>query len=540
MKSLTPSRLALAAAMVTIIFYTLLFLVLGPGTVITRLHSDTLNYLGQAQYLASHGTLAGFSFGEGFEPVVYASVAAYIRAPIFWFFQSFDTAIRAIQIQNAILLLILGFVWRQYLILRAPAHALLWSALPFAFLCLAYTPWIANAYLPAGDHLTSLLTMGFVVVCLQSERWAAVPRKRLLYGSLLFALLALATLQKVTSLALLAFAALHFAPTAKLSRRAWMVILAGGALTALAFLAVTHALVAHYITAGTAAYFTGQSPQIVAGRTLLSAFASAIPSQIIPNWQYVFAIADAPSFSLDPRQARWEWLPFILCGVAVSAVILRGAFLSRKTLAAELIFLAAVFPAYAISSNATARYFAITQPFFWLLFMRGMPVSSHHLARISQAMSLRLLTAALAVLALLAAGFLITRGTWSKSFSFARAASFIEDVNSAFAGGRTYLQSIDTGETLLLPSDLRWHVVNGAQYVPEDRAMERACNGYSVYLPLTCDRRNCSMAKTRVDGIKARLSGADWEAAYDQQNNAAEIIFWRMRPKPLACKELVK
>ena len=105
-----PWRIIAYAATAMTVFYGVVLSLIPTNIVITRLHYDPLIYFLQAQYLAAHGTLKGLTFGVGLGPVVYAPIAAYVRAPLFLLFHNVDTLIRVIQIENVILLVGVGIL----------------------------------------------------------------------------------------------------------------------------------------------------------------------------------------------------------------------------------------------------------------------------------------------------------------------------------------------------------------------------------------------------------------------------------------------
>ncbi len=489
-----------------------------PGLVYAKLQTDAAVYLAQARHLWYDGSANHIVVGDGMAPIVYAPLAAYLRAPLFGLTSDPDTLVRLVQAQNIVLLVLLGWLSTRYLVAKLPSRASpAWLALPWLLLTATYNPWALNAALPLGDHLYALLTMGALLLGAKQQRdvLGSPGRSRL---AVVAAMIALGVAQKFTSLALLpALAAPALRRIVRRSPRkaAALAVLLLAASAGLAWLLLE--LISFYAQGAWLRYFDGKAPSEVALNTMTNLLVAALPNQIVPNFSYLFHRDFSATHAVLFGDLTHANTLAATIGLGLSATIVTGAWAARRSMLPELVLFVLVTPIYAIVSNSTSRYLASLQPVFvvWLFF--GMDACRTRLRTLMPEAETRrrwrrgsTIAACLAVAGGIAAAGpnLIDSFTKRHDYGVAQALGFLDDLARGFTAGRAKLESIAPagGNALLLyeADDLRWYPIDGVRYVAPELAAGRLCDGRDVYVVHVCDIRNCA----RLD----RVSSTDAQA----------------------------
>ncbi|MFZ1989007.1 MAG: hypothetical protein WAW96_04470 [Alphaproteobacteria bacterium] len=536
-----------AAILVLIAFYAFALSFISPSLVIAKLQADCLNYFTQAQYLARHGTLKGLSFGDGTGLLVYAPIAGYVRAPLFLISHTIDITIRAIQVENVVFLALVGLLSWEYLRLRLPAQfSRAWCLVPFVWLCMVYMPWFYNAYMPASDHIFAVWQLAFIALCLHSEWWLRTAPRGIAFGLLLLVLLVIAAIQKFTALALLAYAFVLFVERYRPPLR---VVIAGG-LAALAFAGGAFislsALYMTYVHTGIVHGFLGKPIERVVIEIALTFFASFLPAQIIPNFSYIFMRVGDPTLPLELSKAHLEWIPGILIGFAISAMILRGAWASRRSTRPELAMLFLTVPIYAAVTQGGGgmRYLAYMQPTLLLYFLVGAePIWKLLQKRLGGALPY-LATAAAASTAIVTVASLGTSVMASPVKNVRDFVRFFSQLDHDYSETRKAIDAVAGPHTRFLDlvvGNERWNPIAGVTYIRPDLATSMICHGYMVYAELDCDRRNCpSIKQTADESLHQVLTSQPLNlvTVYEEHTEASEAMIKRLelRNPSTACR----
>lgn len=507
---------------------------LGPGLVYAKLQSDAAVYLVQARHLWFEGSAWNFAIADGTPPILYTPVPAYLRAPLFGLAADAGTVVLLVQLQNLVLLGLLGVVSQRYLVRRLPAGAsAAWQVAPWLCLALTYNPWIVNLALPMGDHLFALLTMGSVLAFVEAEHRVA-PRARWLILTSGFLMTAVAAVQKVTGAGALGYAAVL---AGRGGRGRW--VLAAAGVTALVTFGLFGGVHRHTFGVGASHYLSKRDPALVALDTVLNLVVAAVPNQLVPNFSYLLARDFSATHAVTTAALTGPNLPWLLAGCALTALVAAGAWRERRRLAPELAMLALTVPVYALATNSTSRYLASMQPVFWLLAVAGGQVLTARLPKPGPK------TWAAAAAALLVAVGLIATNL-SRSFSARHAATaadlpdFLRELARTFESGQRDLLARSARQPapwiVLTNDDIRWYALAGARYLPAAGAAAAACRGEEVYTVFACDARNCErQARRREAEIAALAQALQPMAVFDEVGAAGRFRIERWRPRPGAC-----
>jgi hypothetical protein len=235
-------------------------------------------------------------------------------------------------------------------------------------------------------------------------------------------------------------------------------------------------------------------------------------------------------------------LPWIVAGLAISGLVLSGAWRERERLAPELLLLATTVAVYAMATNSTSRYLASVQPVFWVLLLAGgAPVWK-------RLQPFRGLVAAAAAVAALGVGANMATNI-TRSFSGLHGARwpelfpFLRDLSTTFEQGQQRVgvlagASPDT-RFVLLADDIRWRAIAGVRFVAAQDAGAAVCAGAPVYVVHACDARNCVRLAHDEQGGRDQLSsqGLVSSPVYTARSAAAtfQIDRWH-RPPGQPCK----
>ena len=511
-----------------------------PAFFYPRLQTDPLNYWLKAQSLVDSGTTAA-RWGVNTAPFPYAAMPGILRVPALFLFHDFDHQLRAIQLAN---ILIVGtvallsayiFSWSQ----PASRHAAV-IALAFAFTLLSPV-WIANVFLPLADAPYAAFSLGAIVVATRilcshtplSRQAGMIAAFCVLFG-IAFSL-------RFTAPAILVFSAV-------LARGHWRrhVLPARTSLAiAGAMIIVLLALVQFNHQAIFGRYFTEPFFFLVRGEKsgmVLNLLGSALPSQIVPNFSTGFAHppvrADySASFSRSPADAAW-----LLLGLAVSAVMMMGAWASRRRFLPEIVYVLLPLPVLAAILPSTTRYVMTYQPFLWIFFFVGasLVATKFDLRRRLSKHRVVLLFGAVA----LGAGVLGLRvwravGTASErnfSLSLSQTPQYIGDVAHTFRALRTYLETLPRDSALLVGDHGvagRWKAISGLDYYIPDSALTLVAQERPVYVLAECGTLEvCLGWKFYKEDIRERVTkfgGFEFDSVFAADAPRAKVQVYRLR-----------
>ena len=508
----------------------------GSNIFIAKLHDDSLIYFAQSQLLASSGSTQGLSYGDGLAPVTFAPIAAYVRLPIFLFLRDFNAIVRVIQVQNVILLICVALLSWRYLVLRLPTDAApFWRFAPFFMVATCYTPWFSNAYLPLSDNIFAALTMAFIVLCLEYDRWMRSWPLQLLWGVLIIAILTIASIQKGTAMAMLAYLAVFMTSRHRFS---WRQSLAGLG-TILLFVAIMvwseSRLYGYYASIALTHSIDNRPLGLLIGNSLFNFFASALPAQIVPNFNFTFMNRSDLTLGLLLTDFQATWAPFVLLGFTISALILLGAWKGRRFLAPELTLILLTAPLYALIVNGggTIRYLAFVQPVYLLLFVTGLRTVRLQIPSewVVKPRAIMFSVAAIALIGVAGVSTSIMAAPMQRIFSMR---GFLSDLDRAFGAERRIVASLANDRTRfvnIVEGNARWNAVAHVRYAAPGLVPELLCRGHEVYWVFDCDRRNCSaakmLAKKSMDELD-RLGSIRLNTIYTDHSSAAEITIRRV------------
>ncbi len=527
-----------AVALACVATWIIVAWLVSPGIVYAKLQWDAAVYLAQARHLWTMGSASEIVLGDGLAPIVYSPLTAYVRAPLFGLTDDPATLVRLVQVENVALLALLGCIASLYMALRLPPGASRkWLAAPWIILTLTYNPWALNLVLPLGDHVYAVLTMSVLLLAVEpvaGVRTHGSPWRLVALGILA----GLAMVQKFTSLALLPAVLLPYVHSSRVARLLLVPVLVTVAVATW----LGRGLFAFYIQGAFQRYLDGRSITEIALNTLTNLIVAALPNQIVPNFSYLFhrdfGATHAVLFSdLSSANAM-----FALLGCALTALIVAGAWIMRRTMSTELIFVLAVVPVYAIVSNSTARYLSSVQPVLlvWLIAALSRYRQAWCATPI-KALPVKLLHSrwSLAAAGVVAACIIVSNLT--RSFTARRASTlsgtkhFLDSLSTGFERGRNELAKLQRAnpdlQLLDQADDIRWYAIAGIGYVSSDRVFTSVCAGRAAYAVFACDIRNCARLSAQLDRERAAtaLLPFDFESVYRDDASWGRFDIERIR-----------
>ncbi|MEO8578490.1 MAG: hypothetical protein ABI556_17390, partial [Gemmatimonadales bacterium] len=158
-----------AAVMLTAVFS------VDPAYNYPRLITDQLLYYMKALSFVNQGTTAAHAAVNS-GPFIYAAAPGLLRAPFIAAFSNFDDQLRAIQVSNIALGIILGAL-SAYIVSWALPHRYHWLAVSFAYATLLLNPvWVTNMLSPLADlpyavaSLGALIALNRMIIGTEAER----------------------------------------------------------------------------------------------------------------------------------------------------------------------------------------------------------------------------------------------------------------------------------------------------------------------------------------------------------------------------------
>lgn len=510
---------------------------LGPGLMYAKLQSDSSIYLLQAKILWETGTAWNFSIADGLPNLVYTPIPAYIRAPLFIFDNTGMALTLLVQLQNISILTILAWTSQRYLEIRLPKNtSSAWPAAPWILISLTYQPWLLNVFMPLGDHLFALLSMGTLVLFLEADRQTeSSMAKSMAYSGHIMT--AVAVIMKSTAIGLFMYALLLFGKKSHPMRRTLPL---GGAIV-ISTLTIYSQLHGQVLSTGIKHYLTHKSPQDVLADTLTNLTFAALPNQIIPNFSYLLGRDFTSTHAYLASSISLDHTIWLAIGFLITSAIGIGAWRSRHQNLPELILLSVNIPLYALATNSTARYLASIQPIFWLFLLSSHTQFEAMLKRHRQ----KILIATISII-LIALPKLTTN--MSRSFSaltnttIGSMPDFLHQLAETFEKGNrtliTVLNNHSNSKIVITNNDSRWAVLASAKFIAVNQAGNAACSGTTLFTVFACDARNCSRLKKDYHQVSAQLhnQGLVLKNVIHLENPASTFDVDHWQPTLSGCK----
>ncbi len=531
--------LLIAGAAVGAIMLTAVFSV-DPAYNYPRLITDQLLYYMKGLSFVRDGTTAARA-AINVPPFTYAATPGLLRTPFIAAFGDFDDQLRAIQVSNIALGVILGGL-SAYVLSWALPRRLHDLAVAFSFTTLLLNPvWVTNMLSPLADLPYAVASLGAVVVVNRMIR-GTESEKRSPFLKLLFVLLFIVAFGcRYTAPVILLYGWLvfrqqknkHDAVGTALRRVGVAAIIALAAL----IIADFHTIVFGYLW---------QPYQLLIHsdiRTLaLNTFALGIPSQVIPGLDLLYR---APILNID-KPVFWSNpvdLGLTALGVAISAVTAIGAWRGRSQFAAEAWYVLAPLPVLAAMIPSTARYLLSYQPFVWLFLYIGVSGFAAHLAprfRWRRAMTLALVAlccvGAMTVLYIRSGRVTGSQRVTLASFSLGRGRRHAPEVARTYRALREFLESLPAGDALMLGergSSGQWKVIAGIDYYDPDTALATIARRRAIYVVANCQSKVfCSGFREAIKDREAQIRtyGAfEFDSVFAARNNYSAAAVYRLR-----------
>jgi hypothetical protein len=372
----------------------------------------------------------------------------------------------------------------------------------------------------------------------------------LFMAAALAVVLIVATIQKITALALLGYAGVVYFQCYKPKRKHIIAAVAVITVIVCALIYSFRSLYMHYIDAVICSAVVSGRPVIaVLFDMVLNLVGCAIPAQIWPNFSYVFSHSGDPAgLALLVVNFKLQWIPGLAVGLFTTAVVVRGAMLARKSLAPELVWLLLVIPAYSpvLDGAGTVRYLAYSQPVFLLLFLIGMApildkvrsfIETHNLSLLlEKKVYLGLLLIAGGLMAIISTVTLRSSVTARSTTSHFGMIEFLTLLDRDTDMARSTMKSLAKPDVELITTKEGaglWYLLYGIPYVREDLAVKEVCRGKKVYAVTFCDRRNCPLYFQSMENsleVARQTASIRLEPVSQYVSAASELVIYRIQP----------
>jgi hypothetical protein len=448
-----------------------------------RLADDSLLYYLKGLAFAETGhTIARSAVNR--EPFDYVAMPGVLRSPFM-----------IIQLAN-IALVTATAVMYSYVFSWAIPRARHWMAVgyTFGFILLSHA-WMANVFAPLADAPYAAFTIAAVIIAarlLCSDRPARSRPLTIVVGALLFAL---AFLVRYTAPVLVVYVGLLAAGRAKqfgTSRRAQL-IGTGSILTGVLALVVLNweTISRRYIHEPIA--FLLYAPK---KGMFLNLFGVALPSQIIPDFELVFARTPMLNVYQPVFGTTRTDVALTAAGIAVSLLFFFGMWRARHRFTPEIWYFLAALPVLGLMIQSTSRYLMAYQPLVWIFFYIGASalfrpvVSRFRLHPLAPITSLSLLVLSATGLVYLHSPRIVgAAGNRSAAISLGKTRDYVNEIASTFGDLRRFLDRLPKDRTLLIGARStmgRWKVISGLDYYQPDSALRVAARQHDIYVVLEC------------------------------------------------------
>ncbi|MHB8066514.1 MAG: hypothetical protein ACYDIC_01290 [Desulfobaccales bacterium] len=532
----------ISANLIFISYYLVVIYLINVGYIYSRLDGDPFNYFVMAKSLAETGS-TNVSAVEEFGSIVYTKIPAYIRSPLFLIFKDLDTLLRAIQVLNIIILTIVVNIFWVYLRKTIPVT---WpkslTFLPFIYLC--FNPWFTNVFLPLADTIYALFFFSSILI-IKTIDVMIISLKRLILVMMMLAMFMwTAFLLKFTSASILAFMVIYFLQNKNkynCKESPWAIIvkwsLVSGALLIIIFgLFANINLIKWYIGAGISYYNLSVQR---AGQVFLESIAnllfSAVPAQIIPNYNSFYDYLGKYKMGLELSQITLNNSLFLIIGLAISAVIGAGIWRSKRIMGAEIGCLAVMLPVLMIATNSTARLLSVVQPFFWIFFLQGIIVNKPLLAEKSRKFIFVII--GLFIVIILATQYRYVRKVCNYLINGVRPVvmvAMMDKISVTYEASKKFIDSLPKERTrfVFIPNfRAKWYAISNIKYVSDKNIATKLKEGYDIYVVVDCTRRYCKDKIAEAHLILKEL--ADSQAignslVFSRENSEAKTFIYKL------------
>jgi hypothetical protein len=370
------------------------------------------------------------------------------------------------------------------------------AAIYFAFAFSLLSPvWVANIFLPLADAPYAAATLGAVLLATALMTSDIRLSRRPLLLAACAGLFVFAFFLRFTAPVLLVFVGmLAFARLKEHGHADWVkwtgIAIAAVAIGALAVLN-SEAILGRYMWEPLAFLMLGDKPGMI-----VNLLGAAIPSQVLPTFLLGFMHPPVQAIYRTSFSTTIPDMAWAAVGIAISLVIIIGAWLARNRFLPEIAYMLAAMPVIALMMPSTARYLMSYQPFFWIFFYLGAAWLAHRyapwLVRFLQSRT-AVLASALSVVALVV-GLRVWKvaGTASERYFAVTANSvprYVSDVSRTFRELRRFLESLPRERTLLVANFGtvgRWKVIADRDYYFPDSSLVDVVREKDVYLLVEC------------------------------------------------------
>lgn len=489
------------ANLLFISYYLSIIYLIDVGFIYSKLNSDPFNYFVMAKSLAETGS-TDVSVVEGDRPIIYTQIPAYVRFPLFLLFKDLDTRLRAIQVFNIILLTIVANIYWIYLRKTIPVS---WykdlTFLPFIYLC--FNPWFVNVYLPLSDLILALLFLSIIVIIKTIDPGKISLRRLFIVMMVLGIFMWSAFLLKFTSASLIAFMIIYFLQNNNNYQETRKSIIVKMSLTFISIVIIAFALltnfnlIKYYVKAGVGIY--GLSLHR-AGHVFIESMAnllfSAVPAQIIPNYMSFYDSVSKISMGLELTQITLNNSLFLIIGLAISVITGAGIWRLRRLMGAEIGCLLVMLPVVMITTNSTARYLSVIQPFFWIFFLQGITVIKPLIKEKSR--KLFIIMIGLFLFIIMSTQYRHIRKISNYTLSGIRPVmmvSFMEEISTTYQATKKFIDSLPKERTrfvFISNCGAKWYAISNIKYITHKNIAQKLKEGYDIYVVVDCIRRFCN------------------------------------------------
>lgn len=480
-----------------------------PAYYYPRLITDQLLYYLKAQSFVVHGTTDA-SVAVNLAPFNYAAAPGLLRAPFMYVFADFDDQLRAIQVTNVAMAVMLGtlFAYVVSWVLPLRLHS---AAVAYSFATLLFNPvWATNVLSPLADLPYALASLGALVVLTRLVCGTTREQNSVAMMALLVALFALAFVFRFTAPVLLAYGwVLHRSrhnggdSGGRISRRVYLAILAIlGLLIALNF----RTIVFGYLWQPTALFARGDRAGM-----LINIFANAVPTAVIPGFDLLYRYHPLTSQSHLVFGSSPPDIVILVVASVISACVIAGMWAERRRLSPELAYVLAPLAVLAAMVPSTARYLLSYQPIVWMFMYAG---TNAAFTRVSPRVSWRPAYTGFAILVACGAlgGLLYVRSArlagegrvTLSNFSPGASRRHAPEVAQIYRALRTFLESVPGDRSLIIGERAatgQWKAIAGRDHYMPDSNLVAAARSHEVYLVVACPTR---VECTDFDGADAR------------------------------------
>lgn len=460
----------------------------GPTFFLSMQVGDATYYLMMAHQIAQ-GVAPVVRIAENAADFHYAFGVSVLYAPAMLISDDFSHRFVLVAALNIAAIVLYSWLSTRYVIRALPGFAAWGAMAAVSALLLLDARWQYAAMMANSDILPALFTL---VLCLLGNHMAQAhvcARTRAWSALAIIGLGAVGFWFKI-SLAAVALAAMFVGLRRVLSPAlCWG---AGAVLVLVLAAALTQTLLWDTYFNALLGYVAGKPVLALVFDQMSNLLFSALPSRIIPNFNYVFIseiFRDSNTFGV--RQIRPAHTLPIAIALAVDALIVIGAYRLRRRCGAEILALAVCLPFFMAVTNATTRYLMAFQAPLLLFFLAGAQAAFQRAKPVLPKKRLLWLGGALGAVVLVVS----VQSVWVRS----RAApwSFIGDTAAVFGGVRDRLHGLDPARSRLIAvtgpfGSEMWLVASDiTQYLP-DPALPDMLRRHDIYMVVACARRDCA------------------------------------------------